>query len=915
MIPFQTPAQPPATPKFYIDSVNPPTIVADGESYQISINGAGFKGDSTVSVSGAGVTVSSVQFVSDKILIATMVAAVGAATTSRSITVTRGVKETTAVDALTVVAPIVEVIDLFSISPGQLQQGTTQQFIISGDAIDTGVLVTISGAGVTANVISSTHTSITVDITATGGAAVGFRNVTATNPSLDTDTLTGVLEITAAPVIPPDDDFVIDQAWLDFYDPTGQGPWYLDQADSVYRLDVDVTVNKTAFAVIAQNVTLNLDGHTITYNNAASVNPANNGFENALAGTWDLTNAPNADRFDGEYLENQVHLGSYSLRIQVPCPDQYVESVGTVTLLPNTKYSFSGMLQRGSIKTGGVDDPNAIMYCELVGTGSEPTRRFQKTNGNNRGIQFTDTTFTTGPSSETYKVRCGISGASGVDARSIYFDDIRILQVYNYGFLVGVNGTILSSLSDGTVTRTGNGGGFTITGTGSILQGQGAGRECSPILFGAGSNCVVSATVDDGITALAHGPMTKTFWTQSGGDHIFRNLLFISNVLTVRSRDQFDASVIGNNGYFEVDNCTFMNFAHAAIRSGTSNASHVHDCFFQAKNRFTNGFCIGIRGPGSIVEDNVIQNTGIYNGRGIFVEGTATAGMIVRNNIIEVQTLPFNQEYGQGSFAGALIAYGIQCENSDSVEIYGNTVTAYGDQGEASALRLNNNPDTLYIHDNILIADQLTLGVQVQCVHLTNLHGDLNNRFEDNELRTNKNFVGETDNVDSILWERTLFTLLGTPSVDARFFESISSATNESQKIGSWVWLDNSYTDAPARAAVENGSWRLSGGNGYGRWDQYSVAWTTTVRVMLAGNPVPGAPLTVEDVFATEVFNGVTDGSGQRILELTEFTVAGSTINTTIPATKTEYSDYTAASGVDSTVFTADQIQTVDVVT
>lgn len=914
MIPFQTPGQPPATPKFYIDSVTPSTITADGQPYEITISGDGFKGDSTVSISGAGLTVSSVSFRSNKLLVATIVASIGASTTSRNVTVTRGANQTTAIDALTVVAPPTETIDLFSISPGQLQQGDTAQFIISGDAIDSGVVVTISGAGVTANVVSSTHNSITVDITATGGATVGFRDVTATNPALDSDTLFGVLEITAAPVIPPGNDFIIDQAWLDFYDPTGKGPWYLDQAGKSYLLDVDVTVNGTAFAVIAQNITLDLNGHTITHNNAASTNPANNGFENALAGTWDVTGAPAADRFAGDYLNNEVHLGDYSLRFQLPCPDQYVESVGTITLSPNTMYSFSGMLQRGNITTGGTSTPTAVMWCELVGQSGEPTRRFQKTNGNTRGIQFTDVRFTTGPTSETYKVRCGITGASGVDARSIYFDDIRVLQVYNHGIIVGVTSSVLSSLSDGTVTRTGNGSGFTIVGTGAITQGQNAGRECSPILFGAASNCVIEADVQDGIAIFGHGPLTKLFWTQSGSGHLFRFLEFTSNVLTIRSRDQFDATVIGNNGSFEVDSCTFYDFPHSGIRSSPNTASSVHDCTFSARNRFTNGFAINVRGPGTTVYNNVINNYGQYNGRGIMCDQTDPTfpTMFVYDNTINVQSLPLNQEYH-----GSLIAWAIQCENAENVEIYGNTVHVYGVEGEAACFRLNNNSNNCHIHDNIFIAEQVTPGVHVSCMAINNVDGNTN-LIEDNEFRSNKNWFHTTDNTTGIEFYRNTFTILNdTPSADARWWESDSSATNESQKIDGWKFIDPIYTTPAARATVEDGSWRRIGFGQWGRWDNYAVLWTTTAHVVNGGNPVNGATVNFRDTFATVQANGTTDINGDFVAAIPEFKVSGDGIAATNPAVKTEYNDYTAevtAPYSDSQTFTADQVQTVNVV-
>ena len=60
----------------------------------------------------------------------------------------------------------------------------------------------------------------------------------------------------------------IDQAWLNAH---GDGPYYLDQQGKTYVLQTDVTTDGTAFAIVASDVTFDLNGHTITYDNAAPI--------------------------------------------------------------------------------------------------------------------------------------------------------------------------------------------------------------------------------------------------------------------------------------------------------------------------------------------------------------------------------------------------------------------------------------------------------------------------------------------------------------------------------------------------------------------------------------------------------------------------------------------------------------------
>ena len=106
----------------------------------------------------------------------------------------------------------------------------------------------------------------------------------------------------------------IDQAWLDAQ---GDGPYYLDQQGKTYVLQTDVTTDGTAFAIIAKDVTLDLNGHTITYNNATPITVPNGSCETgtgSAASGWSFTNAANAQRYAGEYLQSTLYDGDYSLR-------------------------------------------------------------------------------------------------------------------------------------------------------------------------------------------------------------------------------------------------------------------------------------------------------------------------------------------------------------------------------------------------------------------------------------------------------------------------------------------------------------------------------------------------------------------------------------------------------------------------
>ena len=84
----------------------------------------------------------------------------------------------------------------------------------------------------------------------------------------------------------------------------------LNQANTTYVLQTNVTTSGTAFVFANQYVTLNLNGHTITYNNATSMTVPNGNFGADPIGSntvtdWNLSGAPNSQftvEADNAYL-------------------------------------------------------------------------------------------------------------------------------------------------------------------------------------------------------------------------------------------------------------------------------------------------------------------------------------------------------------------------------------------------------------------------------------------------------------------------------------------------------------------------------------------------------------------------------------------------------------------------------------
>jgi len=86
----------------------------------------------------------------------------------------------------------------------------------------------------------------------------------------------------------------IDSTWLAA---RGAGPYVLDQAGATYVLETDLRTAGTALVVGAAGITLDLNGHTVTYGDSAPLNVPNGGFESGTGRNvpgWNLSGAPAA---------------------------------------------------------------------------------------------------------------------------------------------------------------------------------------------------------------------------------------------------------------------------------------------------------------------------------------------------------------------------------------------------------------------------------------------------------------------------------------------------------------------------------------------------------------------------------------------------------------------------------------------
>gem|GEM_PF-3352668 len=183
-----------------INFISPPSGT-QGTNLNLIVTGSGFQDGITANF-GAGIT-NSVTYQSALQLSVNIAIDASAATGQRSITFTNHPDNGSGTAIFTVKSAIVPNPSIVSVTPGSLNQGTSNQnLIVSGSNFESGATATFSGDGITINSTTFNSSSqLTVNISVAANATTGPRSITITNPSGGSDSKNSVLYITAQGIV------------------------------------------------------------------------------------------------------------------------------------------------------------------------------------------------------------------------------------------------------------------------------------------------------------------------------------------------------------------------------------------------------------------------------------------------------------------------------------------------------------------------------------------------------------------------------------------------------------------------------------------------------------------------------------------------------------------------------------------
>lgn len=659
-------------------------------------------------------------------------------------------------------------------------------------------------------------------------------------------------------------------------------PGVYDQPGATYKLSRDISSAGSA-VFLGKDVTLDLNGHTISYADGPYEHLPNMGFEEGLKG-WDVSEAPGAEvlrtrtsrPFIGEHLLS-LEAGDEIVSEYITFPEArrsyfamvgitgrlyedmdgdldndmrisiYVEDESGREVRLNTEYSDTTMMsvpvEHRSPRLGG-----GVIYAHL---NNLPVGKYRV-----RVRAETDCLVDQIDIRPAMDVGIGIVGETHPVGHYDHMYENRHSAFFDYTKDVS-EGTPLDSIprveGKGTVTIKN---GVIKSGAHGVLSWgiQSTAEEVRVIL----DNVKI---VTSGINAVAvdvpHATITQSTFRVDNP--------FIIN----RHGSQFYAVDLRGDRASEVSFSAFYGGQGCLVFKGEH--SIVHNNFFENHQKVTNHYSIMAMGDGSQIFENVFKPK-IGSGIEIFRH----RDIEIFNNRFEITAAPRSTEYhyrystngiriadygaAKGSPRGA---YGNKVYNNSFV-IRGKKYHEFPDYiPVASAVFYSGSAGEDHFFGNDIFVEQRDPGTDAEAhaFYIGNADGG---KFYNNTIRSNVSPVwigvnyGNAANID---FYQNQFIKIPESAAD---FTPVRIGASEGDNTAERITLrSNTFRDLEFNVDVDAGDEATP---------RYSVSWTLEVTVQDSrGNPVSGEVVTITDNSGTEVYSGSTDEEGSVETELTAY--------------------------------------------
>ncbi len=500
----------------------------------------------------------------------------------------------------------------------------------------------------------------------------------------------------------------------------GPAPYLLTESGTTYVLDTDIATSSTAFVVGAANVTLDLNGHTVTYGSGASPVVTNGGFEapynsDGSVPGWNLSGAPsailapNTDYLFGNQVLRLNNFSTPQTIVSDPISIPEANHDYTASIIPGGQGDPAGTttltFQVIDLTTGLVlatSDDNSIVNRGIV----DPVTFFATTTDPVE-LQVVVDPNSSSAAAEAYAAANGMT----VYATTVNLDDAAIMRSFDYG-------VVATQLWGTTTNPPGNGGDFGMGFFNLPAAAQAVYKNAANFILQNSAPRDAGGNIVGGVfSGQANSYGSSCFWCgEIGGGFTMSNV-----ACGVQGLDAECVNGLEAQGPVAIQNCTFnlglYTIADRLLDTAAIDLSEVAGNVTVENNQISGSGQDGIglsdiQGYQIVVQDNNISMLSLVtNGYGILtnaIENFTIAG----NTIISQQNTPSLQ---QTSGSRGILIDGYEGLTEDG-NIYGNYVDVWeSDNREylsgqaARALNLRNSVGTgihtnIWVHDNTLIA-------------------------------------------------------------------------------------------------------------------------------------------------------------------------------------------------------------------
>ncbi|MCU0223433.1 MAG: carboxypeptidase-like regulatory domain-containing protein [Acidobacteria bacterium] len=663
----------------------------------------------------------------------------------------------------------------------------------------------------------------------------------------------------------------------------------LSKDRETYVLQNDCAAPGTAFIVAADDVTLDLGGHIVTYGNANFVEVPNHGFEDCSSGVpagWDLSLAPGAT-----CRPREKYVGNYELVIPMSGAAKTLRSQ-PVTLPPGkTFFAFGWVL--------GKESDSATLRVVDVASGTV-LASYASRGGLHRGFALCDPyeglKIPKTVVSRQVRLEVEIAATTG----DVVLDEIDIKPGMDYGVVANnwTDDRYVPDVPPGSVRR---GARFTLK-NGTLRQGGGLGVFSSPVRI-SGVRPVIES-----LRTNVVGHQTKNLIvTSDDGASILKNSLNSQSSMVFNRMHGVSEIALTACGKVSLQGNTVTGGPQFGISYSRPTACTppdeelIEQNVIRTTGAVTNCYAIsGGNWRNMIIRNNTLAPT---LGRGI-IFGADTNQTIenvsIYDNFIEVNEKP-NYEYGPRSLQAAGIRIRTYGTGSvQNIKIFRNIIRAWTDaerDSEANGITINSQGgrDTIEIFGNYIKTWSLhnpytSYGVLFQDTNMVN-GGSIVVR--DNTIMSNSSpaRLGNSDGFStaSVRFERNHFKK-GPEAWGSggNVFHTVRYGYNPG------VQNQNLFADNRYGTGTGVNDFQHEGGSS----DNYLVAWRASATVTGSnGEPVENATVWAVDTTGVERARGLTNRAGRVDLVVPQYSRSG--VGLTSSRTLTPYT-FRAAVGSDS---------------